>query len=146
MDAESKAGLGNEAAEQVRSKPGVKMARKKRKSAEQPEEPKAAKLKPRAFVPRPCGGCTALRPPNTNYSEVTTTRGSVRYCRCRYCSNTWTQTISADQNTTPVVRSGAPVVVAAAPVVNDGGHGTRPLSTVDAGRDSDSSVVDRGSV
>jgi hypothetical protein len=49
---------------------------------------------PRRYVPKPCSMCTALRPNNAvNYSEVYTTKTEsstiVRYCRCKFCSNTW---------------------------------------------------------
>lgn len=50
---------------------------------------------PRRFVPRACTACTALRPPNTNYSRVYATVGSVRYCKCGYCGETWSQEASA---------------------------------------------------
>ena len=46
-------------------------------------------VKPRAFQPRACVMCTALREPNSNYSKVTHTirqgETTVRYCKCRYC-------------------------------------------------------------
>lgn len=50
--------------------------------------------KPRVtdFAAKPCPMCVALRPPNTNFSRVTTTRreGSsvIRYCKCGFCG--WT--------------------------------------------------------
>jgi hypothetical protein len=48
--------------------------------------------KPRAFEPRPCSACEALRPKtNENYSYVYHTRGTVRYCKCKFCGNTWSQ-------------------------------------------------------
>lgn len=69
---------------------------KRRKRAKQVQAA-AEVLKPRAFVPRACTSCTALRPPNTSYSVVYGKVGRVRYCRCKFCQHTWTQTISADQ-------------------------------------------------
>lgn len=102
---------------------GGTMARKKRK----PVEPPAEALKPRAFVPRPCSSCNAFRPPATNYSEVVTTRGSIRYCRCRYCGHTWSQAISADQSTTPVVRTEPEHLGYIKHERQDSVHGTRPI-------------------
>ena len=52
-------------------------------------------IKPRSteFVPAPCSSCTAIRPANTNYSEVYSVHRQganvVRYCRCRFCGNTF---------------------------------------------------------
>ena len=47
--------------------------------------------KPRitSYVAPPCTACTALRPEGKNYSRVETTRGRVRYCKCKYCGNTF---------------------------------------------------------
>lgn len=53
--------------------------------------PIVQEIKPRAFVPRQCSQCAAIRPPNTNFSVVYHTRQTVRYCRCKYCGWTWTQ-------------------------------------------------------
>jgi hypothetical protein len=48
--------------------------------------------KPRGFEPRHCSACTSLREDKTkNYSFVYHTRGKVRYCKCGYCGNTWSQ-------------------------------------------------------
>ena len=48
--------------------------------------------KPRAFEPRACSSCEALRPKaSESYSFVYHTRGSVRYCKCKFCGNTWSQ-------------------------------------------------------
>jgi hypothetical protein len=54
----------------------------------------AEELLPRRFTPRACTSCTALRPSNTNYSQVYAVRGTVRYCKCRFCGNTWSQEAS----------------------------------------------------
>lgn len=54
-------------------------------------------IKPKRFVSRPCCMCSAFRPPATNYSFVYAKHGRVRYCKCRFCGNTWTQVISGDQ-------------------------------------------------
>jgi hypothetical protein len=45
---------------------------------------------PRRFTPRPCSLCTAHRD-GKNYSYVYHTAGRVRYCKCKLCNNTWTQ-------------------------------------------------------
>lgn len=51
-------------------------------------------LRPRAFTPRDCTQCTALRPKaSDSYSYVYHTRGSVRYCKCKFCGNTWAQSV-----------------------------------------------------
>ena len=56
------------------------------------------------FTPRPCAACQAIRPANTSYSKVVTTRGKIRYCKCGFCGETWSQTISFDaRNTSPIV-------------------------------------------
>jgi hypothetical protein len=47
--------------------------------------------KPRAFTPRDCSLCTARRPKDRSYSKVYKTRGTVRYVKCEYCGNTWSQ-------------------------------------------------------
>jgi hypothetical protein len=47
--------------------------------------------KPRAFVPRDCPACRSLRPAGSNYSRVYSKHGDVRYCRCDFCGNTWSQ-------------------------------------------------------
>lgn len=54
-------------------------------------------IKPKRFVSRPCCMCTEYRPRATNYSVVYAKHGRVRYCKCRFCGNTWTQVVSADQ-------------------------------------------------
>ena len=43
----------------------------------------------RTFIAKPCTLCTALRPPNTNYTRVYASRETARYCKCSYCGNTW---------------------------------------------------------
>lgn len=58
------------------------------------KELEAEELVPRRFTPRACTSCTALRPANTNYSRVYVTRGTVRYCKCDFCGNTWSQEAS----------------------------------------------------
>lgn len=49
--------------------------------------------KPRAFTPKPCVCCRALREVGTNYSRVYAVRHDgptlVRYIRCSFCGNTW---------------------------------------------------------
>lgn len=62
------------------------------------QETIAGDLKPRrtTFVPRQCSSCAAAREMNPrtkgkNYVRVYCTRGNVRYCKCHYCSMTWTQ-------------------------------------------------------
>ena len=45
---------------------------------------------PRRFTPRPCSLCTVHRD-GKNYSYVYHTAGRVRYCKCKLCNNTWTQ-------------------------------------------------------
>jgi len=61
-------------------------------------------IKPREkFSPRSCSMCEALRPAGTNFSKCYCTRESVRYCRCEYCNNTWTQFFNND--TIRIVRS-----------------------------------------
>lgn len=51
---------------------------------------------PRRFTPRPCSVCEALRS-GRNYSYVYHTAGRVRYCKCRFCNNTWTQATELPQ-------------------------------------------------
>ena len=53
---------------------------------EHKEVPKA-----RAFEPRACCACEAIRPKNKNYSYVYHTKQRVRYCKCSFCGATWTQ-------------------------------------------------------
>lgn len=52
---------------------------------------------PRRFTPRPCSVCEALRN-GRNYSYVYHTAGRVRYCKCRFCNNTWTQAMELPQS------------------------------------------------
>ena len=59
----------------------------------------ATEPKPRRYVPKPCSMCTALRPNKAeNYTEVVRTMQestmTIRYCRCRFCGNTWKETDS----------------------------------------------------
>jgi hypothetical protein len=65
------------------------MTRKAKRSMKTEAPPEA--IKPRAFVPRPCTSCEALRPAGTSFSKCYCTRGEIRYCRCEYCNNTWSQ-------------------------------------------------------
>ncbi len=53
-------------------------------------------IAPRRFTPRPCSQCTALRD-GKNYSYVYHTAGRVRYCKCKFCGNTWTQAAELPQ-------------------------------------------------
>lgn len=49
-------------------------------------------LIPRRWQPRECSACVAVRPySKESYVYVYHTRGTVRYCKCRYCGNTWSQ-------------------------------------------------------
>ena len=49
----------------------------------------------RTFTAKQCTSCTARRKDDPtvkaddNFTRVFATRGSVRYCRCYYCGNTW---------------------------------------------------------
>lgn len=63
----------------------------KKQQQSKPVEQKPEQPKPRGFVPRPCSNCTALRPPSTSYSRVYSKHGPVRYCKCDFCGNTWSQ-------------------------------------------------------
>lgn len=63
----------------------------KKQQQQKPVEQVTEPPKPRAFVPRPCSQCTALRPPSTSYSRVYSKHGQVRYCKCDFCGNTWSQ-------------------------------------------------------
>jgi hypothetical protein len=82
---------------------------RKRKQEAKVEMPKAIEeIKPRRFTPRPCTACTALRPNGASYSEVYHTRGNLRYCKCKFCGNTWSQFL--ELSTTPVVQSEANVM------------------------------------
>ena len=47
--------------------------------------------KPREFAAKDCSACAAIRPICKSYSRVYCTRGRVRYCRCDFCGNTWSQ-------------------------------------------------------
>ncbi len=83
------------------------MSKKQRvKAAAAVEQPK-----PRGFVPRPCSQCSAIRPAGTNYSRVYHTRANIRYCKCGFCNNTWSQYFV--ECTTPMVQqaNGVPTVV-----------------------------------
>lgn len=71
---------------------------KKRKNVaipivEQQSEPVTEPAKARVrFVPRDCSACSSLRGDSKeSYSFVYHTAGRIRYCKCRYCGNTWTQ-------------------------------------------------------
>jgi hypothetical protein len=50
-------------------------------------------VKAKRYSPPACCMCTAVRPPNTNYTEVVTVRKeygyTVRYCKCRFCGGTF---------------------------------------------------------
>jgi hypothetical protein len=50
------------------------------------EEPKPVRQEA-----RPCSLCQNYRPHGKNYSRVYCTRGRVRYCKCDFCGNTWSQ-------------------------------------------------------
>lgn len=78
---------------------GMKKSKQAIKLAEKQEEV----IRPRAFVPRPCSSCEALRPAGTSFSKCYCTRGEIRYCRCEYCNNTWSQYFT--NCTMPIVRS-----------------------------------------
>lgn len=75
--------------------------RKRQKPSAHPAAKAATEPKPRAFTPRPCTACEAVRPNGTSYSRVYAKVNSVRYCKCGYCGNTWTQ--SGTYLTTAVV-------------------------------------------
>jgi len=93
------------------------------------QKKRKADPKPRAFVARPCTACMAVREPATNYSRVYSTKGRIRYCKCDFCGNTWTQTISADQiNTVVVNRTDAQVEKRLANSKDDM-HGNRTVTT-----------------
>lgn len=47
--------------------------------------------KPRGFVARPCSMCEGIRPSGTSYSRVYSKHGQLRYCKCDFCGNTWSQ-------------------------------------------------------
>jgi hypothetical protein len=53
----------------------------------------AEEVKPKRYSPPACVMCTAVRPANTNYTEVYHTRKeygyTVRYCRCKFCRDTF---------------------------------------------------------
>lgn len=98
------------------------------KKRKQPR-PTTIEIKPRAFVPRPCSACTALRDAESNYSYVYHTAGRIRYCKCKYCNNTWTQTISADQTTSAVVVTAHNSVVASASASDAQLHGISDITT-----------------
>ena len=69
------------------------MTKKKPKSKKKKSIRRPATKKPKRYVPRECNACTALRPEGKLYAEVYSTfrrtDGVYRYCRCRYCQNTW---------------------------------------------------------
>ena len=50
-----------------------------------------AKSQPREFEARACTLCVGVRPPGKNYSRVYSKHGRVRYCKCGFCGNTWSQ-------------------------------------------------------
>lgn len=80
--------------------------------------------KPRQFTPRPCTMCTALRDAES-YSFVYHTRGSVRYCKCGFCGNTWKQS----ENCTSVVVQLEEKTVHSADAVQYLEHGISSIST-----------------
>lgn len=54
--------------------------------------------KPKRYTPPPCNACTAIRPPDTNYTIVNGTETVentptefiiTRACKCKWCGNTW---------------------------------------------------------
>ncbi len=47
--------------------------------------------RPREFTPRDCTLCITSRPPRQQFSRVYAKRGKIRYCKCGYCGNTWSQ-------------------------------------------------------
>jgi hypothetical protein len=47
--------------------------------------------KAREFTPRDCTLCITSRPPRQQFSRVYAKRGKIRYCKCGYCGNTWSQ-------------------------------------------------------
>ena len=78
---------------------GVPTGSEEKKTIRRPEMGKPEPKK-RRFAPRPCHACKEIREKNPkakneNYSEVYGTRhseiGTSRYCRCRFCGNTWVQ-------------------------------------------------------
>jgi hypothetical protein len=77
----------------------------KRKQVKQEQGAQSAPPEPKRFNPRPCSSCAAIRPKGESYSVVYATKGSVRYCKCKYCGATWAQAQSfmGDNVTTSVV-------------------------------------------
>ena len=60
--------------------------------------PVVPSAKPKRYSPPPCTACTAIRPPNTNYTVVNGTETVdntqtefiiTRACKCQWCGNTW---------------------------------------------------------
>jgi len=47
--------------------------------------------KPRRFMPRDCTLCVTRRKPGESHVRVYSKHGSIRYCRCNKCGNTWSQ-------------------------------------------------------
>lgn len=101
------------------------MTRQKPKRKKPPE----AEVKPRAFVPRPCSECQSVRKPNTNYSRVYSVHGKIRYCKCSFCGNTWTQTISADQIAMPIANADTKTIGLPLDLSDDKGHGDSGIPT-----------------
>lgn len=54
-------------------------------------EAEVERPQPREFEARACTLCVGVRPPGKNYSRVYSKHGRVRYCRCSFCGNTWSQ-------------------------------------------------------
>lgn len=73
------------------------MARKKQRPQESQEtqtiEAPVAEvpIEPRRFMPRDCTLCVTRRKPGESYVRVYSKHGSIRYCRCGMCGNTWSQ-------------------------------------------------------
>jgi len=103
------------------------MAKKRRKTTKVASDKPGDDPKPRAFVPRPCTACLTVREPATNYSRVYSSNGRVRYCKCSFCGNTWTQTISADQITTGIANRTQPSVVNRVARAKHKGHGNSSI-------------------
>jgi TFIIF-interacting CTD phosphatase-like protein len=58
---------------------------------ENQDRPIESAPKPREFTPRDCTLCITSRPPRQQFSRVYAKRGKIRYCKCGYCGNTWSQ-------------------------------------------------------
>lgn len=107
----------------------ARMSKKNKRNKEVSTAP--VPIKPRQFSPRACTMCEAVRPAGTNFSRVYSKHGDVRYCRCGFCGNTWTQTTPRipEEYVATTIATNTERVLADEPTSVGSDHGitTRPI-------------------